>query len=129
MSTKLLMDPGSEHTITDDLESHFFVLMWTALRWVKHNQAGRIDMEYIFDYQWQGLDGVVKGGAGKVLMYGGRNAKLRRVEFTCKPFNALFWDLWLLFAGNLTQRWKAGVEQNPGPGEYPERDLSFIERL
>ncbi|KAF9784080.1 hypothetical protein BJ322DRAFT_1125579, partial [Thelephora terrestris] len=36
MSTKLLSIPGSRHAITDDLESHFFVLMWTAMHWVRH---------------------------------------------------------------------------------------------
>jgi hypothetical protein len=111
MSTRLLTDPGSRRTITDDLESHFFVLMWTALHWVKHNQTGYpgIDMEYIFDQQRPRRDGIVEGGAGKVRMYGGRHAGLREVEFACKPFNELFWDLWKLFADYLSQRRKASI--------------------
>ena len=31
-------------------------------------------------------------------MYGSKNSELRGVQFTCKPFNELFWDLWRLFA-------------------------------
>jgi hypothetical protein len=72
MSTKLLTIPGSRHTITDDLESHYFVLMWTALHWVKHNQPDPcIDMENIFDQQRPvpGRGGIVEGGAGKLGMY------------------------------------------------------------
>ena len=101
------MEPGSRHTITDDLESHYFVLMWTALHWVKHNQLGdsRVDMENIFDQQRSlpGPGGIVKGGAGKLQMYVSRNSELRGVEFVCKPFNELFWNLWTLFRTYLVQ--------------------------
>jgi hypothetical protein len=69
MSTRQLTNPGSRHTITDDLESHYFVLMWTALHWVKHNEPHRpcIDMENIFDQQrpMPDCDDIVEGGAGK----------------------------------------------------------------
>ena len=119
MSTRLLTSPGSRHTITDDLESHYFVLMWTALHWVKHSQPANpsIDMEHIFDQQRPLSDGIVRGGAGKVEMYGSRESELREVEFTCKPFNELFWDLWALFAGYLDQRRGAARKKNLGPGE------------
>jgi hypothetical protein len=120
MSTKLLTNPGSKHTITDDLESHYFVLMWTALHWVKHNQPVDpcIDMEHIFDQQRPSPGGIVKGGGGKVEMYGSRESELREVEFACKPFNELFWDLWTLFAGYFIQRLVAAGKRDPGPGEY-----------
>ena len=126
MSTRLLTSPGSRHTITDDLESHFFVLMWTALHWVRHNQPGRIPMEYIFDQQWplQDDDNIVMGGAGKTQMYGSRNF-LREVEFACVPFNELFWGLWSLFAGYLTQRWEAARKRDSDSGGYTEKVLNF----
>jgi len=122
MSTRLLTDPGSKHTITDDLESHYFVLMWTALHWVRHNRPGNsgIDMEHIFDQQRPVPGGLVKGGGGKVEMYGTRESELHRVEFSCKPFDDLFWELWMLFARYLTQRREAGQKKDPGPGEYPQ---------
>ena len=107
MSTRLLMNPGSRHTITDDLESHYFVLMWTALHWVKHNQPDDIDMENIFDQQRPvpGRGCIIKGGAGKLEMYVSKDSELRGVEFACKPFNELFWGLWKLFRACLAQRW------------------------
>ena len=116
MSTRLLVNPGARHTITDDLESHFFVLMWTALHWVKHNRPGRpgIDMEFIFDQQWQYGNGIIKGGAGKTQMYDSRETELCKVEFPCKPFNDLFWDLWELFAKYLLDRKRAARENELG---------------
>ena len=119
MSTRLLTNPGSRHTITDDLEAHFFVLMWTALHWVKHNQPGDppIDMAYIFDQQRPYGPGIIKGGAGKSSLYSSRDSELRGVEFTCKPFNTLFWGLWMLFADYLERRQRAN--RNGEPGELP----------
>ena len=119
MSTRLLTEPGSKHTITDDLESHYFVLMWTALHWVKHDQsAGLIDMEYIFDQQRPLPNGIVEGGVGKERMYRHRHSKLNDVEFACKPFNELFWDLWVRFGDYLEDRLRAGRKKVPDPGEY-----------
>ena len=116
MSTRLLTNPGSRHTITDDLEAHFFVLMWTALHWVKHNQPDDppIDMAYIFDQQRPYGPGIIKGGAGKKEMYSSRDTELHAVEFGCKPFNNLFWGLWLLFSRYLGRRQEAEREGDPG---------------
>ena len=124
MSTRLLTSLESRHTITDDLEFHYFVLMWTVLHWIKHNRPGDpfIDMEYIFDHHWTLANGIVKGGAGKVLMYGSRGSQLCDVEFTCEPFNKLFWDLWTLFSEYLDQRRKAFRKRDSGPGEHPKQD-------
>ena len=119
MSTRLLSKPGSRHTITDDLESHFFVLMWTALHWVKHDQPdGAIDMELIFDQQRPLPNGIVKGGLGKVAMYQDEGSELHEVKFACKLFSKLFWDLWKLFAKYLRQRW----DLEEGPGECAQRN-------
>jgi len=120
MSTRLLTSPRSRHTITDDLESHYFVLMWTALHWVRHNRPNDpfVGMEHIFDHQWPLANGIVEGGAGKVAMYGSKNSHLRGVEFACKPFNELFWALWRLFARYLSQIRYAALKENLGPGEH-----------
>ena len=119
MSTRLLESPGSRHTITDDLESHFFVLMWTALHWVKHDHPDDpyVNMEYIFDQQLPIPGGTVQGGAGKVRMYRSMESGLCEVEFACEPFNELFWNLWTLFSEYLTQRWMATRKRNLKPGE------------
>ena len=129
MSTRLLRCPGSRHTITDDLESHYFVLMWTALHWVKHNQPSSpgIDMELIFDQQRPLSDGIVQGGMGKASMYDSRDSELRRVKFACEPFNKLFWDLWKLFSRYLTNRIEflraSDLDLDLGPGEHSIQDL------
>jgi len=129
MSTRLLTSPGSRHTITDDLESHYFVLMWTALHWVRHNRPNDpfVGMEHIFDHQWPLANGIVEGGAGKVAMYGSKNSHLRDVEFACEPFNKLFWDLWTLFAIYLVKM--RGAILNLGPGEHSLQDLNFQKAL
>ena len=115
MSTKLLVNPGAKHTITDDLESHFFVLMWIALHFVQHNRPGdeRIDIEYLFDQTLPYVSGIAVGGAGKVRMYGSREI-LCGLEFACKPFDDLFWDLWMLFADYLEARQRADRKGGPG---------------
>ena len=117
MSTRLLTIPGSQHEITDDLESHFFVLMWVALHSVEHNRTTgdeRINMEYIFDQQWQNFDGIVRGGAGKTQMYLTEDALLLGVGFACKPFNDLFWGLWNLFSNYNISRSLAHKRREPG---------------
>jgi len=105
ISTRLLESPGSKHTLSDDLESHFFVLMWAALHWVKHDKAGEIDMGLIFDQKRPLPHGIVDGGMGKSEMYKSEQKELHDVEFSCKPFNNLFWGLWELFSEYNKQRW------------------------
>ena len=107
ISTRLLECPGSKHTLTDDLESHFFVLMWAALHWIEHDKAGEIDMKFIFDQCRSLPHGIADGGMGKSEMYKNRRKELREVEFSCKPFNKLFWRLWGLFSKYNKQRWTA----------------------
>jgi len=116
MSTRLLAHPGSRHMITDDLESHFFVLMWTALHWVEHDRPGhpRVNMEFIFDEQRPYGDGIIKGGAGKGMMYLTKGSELFEVQFACKPFNDLFWGLWMLFAKYFRKWQDAALESEPG---------------
>jgi len=70
-------------------------------------------MEYIFDQQLPYVDGIVMGGAGKVRMYASKKF-LCQVEFACKPFNDLFWGLWMLFAKYLMGRQKAARKREPG---------------
>ena len=111
MSTKLLECPGSKHTLSDDLESHFFVLMWAALHWVEHDKAGEIDMELIFDQQRLLAYGVIDGGIGKTSMYLTDQMELHGVQFSCKPFDKLFWRLWELFSQYNKQRWAASSKR------------------
>ena len=120
ISTRLLECPGSKHTLTDDLESHFFVLMWAALHWIEHDKAGEIDMKLIFDQQRPLRHNIVDGGMGKSEMYKTKQKELHEVEFTCKPFNKLFWRLWGLFSEYNKQRWVASGNRE---GDSDSEDL------
>ena len=94
MSTQLLSTPGKIHDLSDDLESHFFVILYNALHFVKHNKPSGLDMKHIFDQSTISLKtGAHRGGAGKVFMY----AKGFHVEFTSKPFTVLILALFRLF--------------------------------
>ena len=77
-------------------------------------------MEYIFDQQRPLGGGIVSGGSGKIEMYGSKRSELRGVRFACKPFDGLFWNLWLLFARYLGQTREAKQVEDSGPGEYPQ---------
>jgi len=79
--------------------------MWTALHWVGHDKAGEIDMELIFDQQRPLPLGIVDGGLGKMSMYKSGQKELHNVEFSCSPFDKLFWSLWELFSEYNKQRW------------------------
>jgi hypothetical protein len=78
-------------------------------------------MEYIFDQQCPLLDGseITMGGAGKLHMYRNKNI-ICDVKFACKPFNELFWGLWVLFR-NLDKSQSA--EQNGQLGEQRRYSL------
>ena len=125
MSTKLLECPGSKHTLSDDLESHFFVLMWAALHWVEHDKAGEIDMELIFDQQRLLEYGVIDGGIGKMSMYLTDQMELHGVQFSCKPFDKLFWRLWELFSQYNKQRWAASSKRRGRSDSDEDPDPDF----
>ena len=94
MSTQLLSTPGKIHDLSDDLESHFFVILYNALHFVKHNEPSGLDMKHIFDQSTISLKtGTHLGGAGKRNMY----AKGFHVMFTSKPFTILIRALFRLF--------------------------------
>ena len=101
MSTRLLTNRRARHTITDDLESLFFVTMWMALHWIKHGSPGDhfIGIGYIFgqeqEYSDDDDDDIVVGGAGKLQMYK-LDHSILEVEFYCRPFNGLGLSGWSL---------------------------------
>ena len=85
MSTQLLSKPGKVHELWDDLESHFFVVLFNALRFVKHNKPSGLNFTYIFDQRTVSEDnGTHRGGAGKGYMYDqGLLVKFASEQFTC----------------------------------------------
>ena len=82
--------------------------MWVALHWVEHDKAGKIDMNHIFDQYRLSPNGTVKGGYGKLEMYVSKEDVLLEVQFSCEPFNNLFWKLWDVFSSYNMQRRSVG---------------------
>jgi hypothetical protein len=69
MSALLLRHPGKHQLLQDDLESHFYVLMYNALRYIPNDKMGNLTryMERLFDNSETNADGSVTGGSGKVV--------------------------------------------------------------
>ena len=49
ISTQLLSTPRKIYKLCNDLESHFFVMLYNTLHFMKHNKPSSIDMRLIFD--------------------------------------------------------------------------------
>ena len=99
MSTRLLFRPGKVHELCDDLESFWFVLLFEALHFVKHNKASGINMARIFDQVDVSLTtGTHTGGLGKIHLYSNNDVVINRtLEFESKPFTALVRQIYRLF--------------------------------
>ena len=99
MSTRLLRVHGKVHELSDDLESHFFVLLFEGLHLVEHNSPGGVFMQEIFDHvNVDPKTGNHTGGGGKVILYStGSPIVNHQLEFTSKPFTALIRELYRLF--------------------------------
>ena len=99
MSTRLLTTPGKAHELRDDLESLWFVLLYEALHFVKHNKPPGIQMDIIFDQvRACPTTGVHTGGLGKRDLYSfGDILMTRTLDFGNKPFNSLVGQVYHLF--------------------------------
>ena len=101
MSTRLLSSVGgSVHELNDDLESHFFVLLFEGLHFVEHNKPNGIYVDAIFDQVHVNSEtGNHYGGQGKGFLYAGTITVMNNLlEFTSKPFTTLIRGLYRLFA-------------------------------
>jgi len=100
MSTRLLSVQGKIHELSDDLESHFFVLLFEGLHFVEHTKPYAIDMQALFDQATvDPKTGNHSGGQGKVFLYSNMfDLMNRELEFTSKPFTTLIRGLYRLFA-------------------------------
>jgi len=91
---------GKVHELSDDLESHFFVLLFEALYFVEHNKLRDISPEKIFNQiAIDPRTGNPHGGMGKMLFYTTGFCIVKdQLEFTSKPFTTLIRGLYLLFS-------------------------------
>ena len=99
MSTRLLSTPGKAHELRDDLESLWFVFLYEALHFVKHNKPFEIRMHLLFDQaDVCHITGTHTGGVGKTVFYFSGGAMInRRLDFGNKPFNTLVRQIYQLF--------------------------------
>ena len=99
MSTRLLTSPGKAHELHDDLESLWFVLLYEALHFVKHNKPFGIQMDVIFDQAHVcSTTGVHTGGLGKSYLYSSeKNLMTKKLNFGNDPFNNLVRQVYELF--------------------------------
>ena len=75
MSTRLLSSPEKAHELRDDLESLWFVFLYEALHFVKHNEPFGINMNMLFNQ----ID------------------ECSKTEFRNRPFTALARQVYQLF--------------------------------
>lgn len=121
MSTRILSVPGKIHELCDDLESHFFVILYNALHFIKQcDGSPKLDMEGIFDQSHVFRStGQHSGGMGKESMY----SKSFPVKFTSKRFTKLIHSLFSLFAlfSDYHSAVTRGVSFTPEAAEAAER--------
>lgn len=109
MSTALLSTPGKAHELSDDLESHFFVLLYSSFHFVEHNKPADLDLKQIFDQATVSLeDGTHRGGVGKGWLY----TTGLMTKFKSEPLAGLFRALLKLFRSlrdyNHSKNWEDG---------------------
>ena len=100
MSTRLLTVPANVHELCDDLESLWFVLLYEALHFVKHNDPPGIDMHSTFDqFVICPKTGAHTGGMGKRDLYASSSGQrvVMTIAFESQPFTTLIKDMYLLF--------------------------------
>jgi len=126
MSTRLLRVHGKVHELSDDLESHFFVLLFEALHFVEHNKPHGVFMQEIFDHvNVDPETGHHTGGGGKVIFYStGSPIVNHRLEFTSKPFTTLIRGLYRLFKS--LHQYHAAKEDDTEPSKS---DATNVEKL
>ena len=112
--------------MSDDLESHFFVLLFEGLHFVKHNKPDGISMQNIFDQVTVDLEtGNHSGGQGKAALYTGMVAIINdQLEFTSKPLTTLIRGLYRLFA-SLHDYHKA-MDWKRAPAESDAEDVKKL---
>ncbi|KAF8191343.1 hypothetical protein BJ912DRAFT_1098407 [Pholiota molesta] len=110
MSARLLESPSHYHDIEDDRESALYVILWTALRYTKHNHKGSegttaaVVLE-AFDEARIEDSGAVTGGSRK----SGFLATKTRIRFDDRPqLNALIAEL-------CDESFAVRYERDPGP--------------
>ena len=125
MSTRLLSVRGKVLELTDDLESHFFVLLFEGLHFVEHNKPCGIFLQSIFDQMDVHPEtGSLSGGTGKVYLYYQIDLMNDRLKFTSKPFTTLIRGLYRLFAS--LEDYHCAKDRKRDPDEFDVRNIGLL---
>ncbi|KAG6810142.1 hypothetical protein H0H92_013135 [Tricholoma furcatifolium] len=94
MSCLLLRREALVHSIQDDMESFYYVMLYYGLRFLSHNYKKmevRQLLHEIFDQEKHGANGKAYGGDGKALLLVGLTFEGLDFKFTTEPFDH-WWD-------------------------------------
>ena len=127
MSTRLLSVQGKVHELNDDLESHFFVLLYQALHFVEHNQPDDIFPDTIFDQvHVDPKTGNHTGGQGKASFYATNLVTMNeQLEFASKPFTTLVRGLYQIFTS--LQDYHCAKSRKKNPDESDVKNIKQLE--
>jgi len=117
MSARLLQDPRKSHEVQDDLESFFYVVLFNALRYTRHNLTASDPgsfmrkMQWLFEDRVEG-DGRAVGGSYKLSLIrtGGKHLGLLEtgpLRFARKPME----EWYQMFLKSLSQWYQYNLEQ------------------
>jgi hypothetical protein len=90
MSARLLVYPGKDHELQDDLESFIHVLVYTALSFTRHNCMDKVGdlLSDMYNEMHLNAEGELVGGTVKDLNFRTR-FKTKPVEFEAKSMTNL----------------------------------------
>ncbi|KAG6893425.1 hypothetical protein C0993_001122, partial [Termitomyces sp. T159_Od127] len=129
MSYLLLSGHHDAHTIQDDMESFFYVMLYFGLRYLQHNYARRVPslLKYIFDYEDFDKNGSAIGGAGKAFLIMNSDLALGdNFKFSSGPFQR--WFEWSVKAiGEWIRHCKLTTSQRAEATQGAESKLLFYD--
>ncbi|KAG5650429.1 hypothetical protein H0H81_012290 [Sphagnurus paluster] len=120
MSSLLLMNKGKVHTIQDDMESFFYVMLYHCIRYLPHKMTSRVELilRHIFDYILTDTVGLNHGGHLKQLLILnlGRTPPFDGFEITNnQPLNG-----WISSAFDIFGEWLSAVLPKRRPDLEPD---------
>ncbi|KAG6874953.1 hypothetical protein C0993_011410 [Termitomyces sp. T159_Od127] len=129
MSYLLLSGHHDAHTIQDDMESFFYVMLYFGLRYLQHNYARRVPslLKFIFDYEDFDKNGSAIGGVGKGSLIMNSDIALGdNFKFSSGPFQR--WFEWSIKAiGEWIRHCKLTTSQRAEATQGAESKLLFYD--
>ncbi|KAG6883396.1 hypothetical protein C0995_012354 [Termitomyces sp. Mi166 len=117
------------HTIQDDMESFIHIMLYFALRYLKHS-SGRWNvptiLSNIFDNEGYDLDGHLVGGAGKRPLFMDKFCLGHNFKFSSAPLQS--WWQWALIAARQWIQYSYDSVHGSSEGiPFPDQDTEPVE--